>query len=140
MPPRPPGSARRSSSQRRAASTARLWSGRGEKRSQILRPSSTAMKKFFQKSERHVNGSGTRGKRRLAFSRGTGHSSSSEKWDGSHLTGLRSMTTRSGTMTVRDQYETSYRLKKNQGGDSMISTGMAGTPFQSYSPNSASWI
>jgi hypothetical protein len=31
-------------------------------------------------------------------------------------------------------------LKKNARGNSMISTGIAGTPFQSYSPNSASRI
>ncbi len=30
--------------------------------------------------------------------------------------------------------------RKNGGGSSMISAGMVGTPFQSYSPNSASWI
>ncbi len=30
--------------------------------------------------------------------------------------------------------------RKNGGGSSMISTGIAGTPFQSYSPNRASWI
>ena len=30
--------------------------------------------------------------------------------------------------------------KKNGRGSSMISTGIAGTPFQSYSPKSASWI
>src|SRR5215813_10131862 len=78
--------------------------------------------------------------RRLAFSRGTGHSSSRDRCGGNHVTGFRSMMTSSGTITVRDQYETSYRLKKNHGGDSMISTGIAGTPFQSYSPKSASWI
>jgi hypothetical protein len=44
----------------------------------------------------------------------------------------------SGTMTVRDQYETSRRLKYDQRGRSMISTGMAGMPAQSYSPKSAS--
>src|SRR2546427_4276808 len=58
MPPRPPGTASRSSSHTRAASTARLRSGRVVKRSQILRPSSTAMKTFFQKSFRQLNGSG----------------------------------------------------------------------------------
>ena len=77
------------------------------KRSQILSPSSTAMKKFFQKSLRQVNGSGTRGKRRLVFSRESGHSSSRARCGGSHFTGLRSMMIRSGTITVRDQYETS---------------------------------
>ena len=86
---------------------ARLRSGRGENRSQILSPSSTAMKKLFQNRPRHENGSGTRGKRRLACSRGTGHSSSSDCPGGSHLIGLRSMMISSGTMTVRDQYETS---------------------------------
>ncbi len=50
IPPSPPGTPSRSSSHWRAASTARRRSGRGEKRSQILRPSSTPMKKFFQKS------------------------------------------------------------------------------------------
>ena len=30
--------------------------------------------------------------------------------------------------------------RKNGGGSSMISTGIVGTPFQSYSPKSASWI
>src|SRR5262245_19069044 len=51
------------------------------------------------------------------------------------------MMTSNGTITVRDQYETSYMLKrKNGGGSSMISTGIAGTPFQSYSPKSANWI
>ena len=43
-------------------------------------------------------------------------------------------------MTVRDQYDTSSRLKYDQRGRSMISTGMAGTPDQSYSPKSASRI
>ena len=43
-------------------------------------------------------------------------------------------------MTVRDQYETSSRLKYDQRGSSMISTGIAGTPRQSYSPKSASRI
>ena len=98
------------------------------------------MKKLFQNSDRQPNGSGTRGKRRLVRSRETGHSSSSDRRAGSHFTGLRSMITSSGTITVRDQYETSYRLKTNQGGESMISTGIAGMPFQSYSPNSANWI
>ena len=86
---------------------ARLRSGRGEKRSQILSPSSTPMKKLFQKRPRQENGSGTRGKRRLACSRGTGHSSSSDWRGGSHLIGLRSMMISSGTITQRDQYETS---------------------------------
>ncbi len=86
---------------------ARLRSGRGEKRSQIFRPSSTAMKKLFQKRPRHEKGSGTRGKRRLVASRGVGHSSSSDCWGGSHLIGLRSMMISSGTITQRDQYETS---------------------------------
>ncbi len=40
-------------------------------------------------------------------------------------------------MTARDQYETSRRLKYDQRGSSMISTGMAGMPDQSYSPNCA---
>ena len=43
-------------------------------------------------------------------------------------------------MTVRDQYETSSRLKYDQRGRSMISTGIAGIPDQSYSPKSASRI
>jgi len=30
--------------------------------------------------------------------------------------------------------------RKNGGGSSMISAGIVGTPFQSYSPNRASWI
>ena len=107
MPPSPPGTARRSSSQSRAASIARLRSGRGEKRSQILSPSSTAMNTLFQNRPRHENGSGTRGKRRLVCSRGTGHSSSRDCEDGSHLIGLRSMMIKSGTITQRDQYETS---------------------------------
>jgi len=53
--------------------------GACEKRSQILRPSSTAMKKLFQKRPRQLKGSGTRENRRLVSSRGTGHSSSSER-------------------------------------------------------------
>ena len=65
------------------------------------------MKKFFQKSPRQRNGCGTRGKRRLARSRGSGQSSSSESSLGRNFTGLRSIRMRSGTMTVRDQYETS---------------------------------
>src|SRR5437899_11163095 len=107
MPPSPPGPASRSSSQRRAASIARRRSGGGEERSQILRPLSTAMKKLFQNRPRQLNGSGTREKRRLVSSRGTGQSSSSERCGGSHFTGLRSSSTSSGTRTVRDQYEIS---------------------------------
>ncbi len=41
-------------------------------------------------------------------------------------------------MTVRDQYDTSWRLKYDHRGSSMISTGIAGTPDQSYSPKTAS--
>src|SRR6267378_3212076 len=48
IPPRPPGTARRSSSQRNAASMARPRNGRGPRRSQPLRASSTPMKRFFQ--------------------------------------------------------------------------------------------
>jgi hypothetical protein len=48
-----------------------------------------------------------RGNRRLARSRGTGHSSSTDRSGGRNFTGLRSIRTRSGTITVRDQYETS---------------------------------
>ncbi len=65
------------------------------------------MKKLFQKRPRQLNGSGTREKRRLVSSRGTGHSSSRDRCGGSHLTGLRSIRTSSGTSTVRDQYEIS---------------------------------
>src|SRR5499433_2512322 len=107
MPPSPPGTESRSSSHRRAVSMARRRSGRGEKRSQIFKPSSTAMKKLFQKRPRQLNGSGTRENRRLVSSRGTGQSSSSERWGGSHFTGLRSSSTSNGTSTVRDQYEIS---------------------------------
>jgi hypothetical protein len=107
MPPRPPGTAVRSSSHSRAASIARLRSGRGEKRSQILSPSSTAMKNDFQNRPRHENGSGTRGKRRLVSSRPSGQSSSSARCRGSQRTGLRSMMISSGTITQRDQYDTS---------------------------------
>src|SRR2546428_12372687 len=116
MPPRPPGPAVRSSSHSRAASTARLRKGRGEKRSQILSPSSTAMKNDFQKRPRQENGSGTRGKRRLVCSRPSGHSSSSVRRRGSHFTGLRSMMISSGPITHRDQYETSLMLKRKNGG------------------------
>ena len=38
--------------------------------------------------------------------------------------GLRVHKMRSGTITVRDQYETFSRWKGNQRGNSMISTGM----------------
>src|SRR5439155_1404675 len=86
MPPRPPEAASRSSSQRRAASRARRRNGRGEKRSQIFNASSTAMKKLFQRRPRHENGFGIRGKRRLACSRGSGHSSSSDCSRRSHFT------------------------------------------------------
>ena len=65
------------------------------------------MKKLFQKRPRQLKGSGTRGKRRLVSSRGSGHSSSSERWGGSHFTGFRSIRTSNGTRTVRDQYEIS---------------------------------
>ncbi len=65
------------------------------------------MKKLFQNRSRHLNGRGIRGKRRLACSRGTGHSSSRLSSGGSQRTGLRSMMMSRDTMTVRDQYETS---------------------------------
>ncbi len=42
-------------------------------------------------------------------------------------------------MTVRDQYETFERWKKNQRGRCMISTGITGTARHGTWPNSASW-
>ena len=65
------------------------------------------MKKFFQRSPRTLKGTGRRGSRRLTVSRGSGQSSSRERSAGSHVTGFRSIKIRSGTMTARDQYETS---------------------------------
>src|SRR2546427_12070591 len=107
---------------------ARLRNGRGENRSQILRPSSTAMKKLFQKSPRQLKGSGTRGNRRLVSSRGTGHNSSRERCGGSHFTGLPSIQTSSRTSTVRDQQEIAEMLNRKKGrGHNMISTGIVGT-------------
>ena len=46
--------------------------------------------------------------------------------------------TNSGTITVRDQYDTLLMWKGNHFGSSMISTGMKGTPRQGIWPNSAS--
>src|SRR5262249_61746607 len=118
MPPRPPGTASRSSRNARAASTARLRRGRGENRSQILRPSSTAMKKLFQKRPRQLKGSGTRENRRLVSSRGTGQSSSSERCGGGHLTGLRARKKSSGTQNRRrhKQRPAVFEREKSHGG------------------------
>ena len=65
------------------------------------------MKKLFQNRPRQLKGSGTRENLRLVSSRGSGHSSSRDRCGGSHFTGFRSIRTRSGTSTVRDQYEIS---------------------------------
>ncbi len=46
--------------------------------------------------------------------------------------------TKSGTMTVRLQYEILSRWIGNQRGSSMISTGITGTALQGMNPNSAS--
>src|SRR5262252_8837006 len=96
------------------------------------------MKKFFHRKVLGENGRGIRSNRRLARSRGTGHNSSSQQDSGRRVTGLASIKIRRGTITVRDQYDTSRRLKYDQRGSSMISTGMAGTPDHAYSPNRAS--
>src|SRR3546814_18334822 len=51
--------------------------------------------------------------------------------------GLRSMTTSSGAITVRDQYDTFDRWKGNQRGSSMISTGITGTARHGTCPKRA---
>ena len=50
------------------------------------------------------------------------------------------ISTRSGTSTVRDQYEILLRWNGNQRGSSMISTGITGTARHGSSPKSASWM
>ena len=47
------------------------------------------------------------------------------------------MRIRSGTMTVRDQYETLLRWNGNPRGSNMISTGISGTERHGTWPNSA---
>src|SRR5262245_25994905 len=98
------------------------------------------MKKFFHRNVFGENGRGIRWNLRLARARGTGQSSSRWYRGPRRVTGLASSRSSSGTITVRDQYETSSRLKYDQRGSSMISTGIDGTPAQSYSPNNASRI
>ena len=49
------------------------------------------------------------------------------------------MSTSSGTITVRDQYDTFERWKKNQRGRCMISTGITGVARHGTWPNSANW-
>ncbi len=52
--------------------------------------------------------------------------------------GLSAISTSSGTMTVRLQYEILSRWNGNQLGSSMISTGITGTARQDTKPKSAS--
>ena len=54
--------------------------------------------------------------------------------------GFFAISTSSGTITVRDQYDTLVRWNGNQRGSSMISTGITGTAFQPSSPKSANWM
>ncbi len=54
--------------------------------------------------------------------------------------GRSAISTSSGTMTVRDQYDTLDRWKKNHRGRCMISTGITGVARQGTWPNSASWM
>jgi hypothetical protein len=51
---------------------------------------------------------------------------------------LREHSTNSGTITVRDQYDTLSRWNGNHFGSSMISTGIYGTPRHGSWPNIAS--
>ena len=81
--------------------------GRGEKRSQLLRQSSTPMKKFFQrKAARREGPRHARETQARALAR---HRPQlvEPAGAGSDFTGFASIRTSSGTMTVRDQYETS---------------------------------
>ncbi len=54
--------------------------------------------------------------------------------------GRSAISTSNGTSTVRDQYETFDRWKKNQRGRCMISTGIAGVARHGTWPNKASWM
>ena len=53
--------------------------------------------------------------------------------------GARASSTSSGTITVRDQYDTLLRWNGNHSGRCMISTGITGTARHGTWPNSASW-
>ncbi len=59
---------------------------------------------------------------------------------GFFASGRFAMSTSSGAITVRDQYDTLLRWNGNHSGRSMISTGMTGTARHVSSPNSASCI
>ena len=59
---------------------------------------------------------------------------------GLRAVGRSAISTRSGTRTVRDQYDTLSIWNGNQPGSSMISTGMTGTARHGTSPHSASMI
>ncbi len=54
--------------------------------------------------------------------------------------GFFAISTSSGAITVRDQYDTLVRWNGNQRGSSMISTGITGTACHGSSPKSASWM
>ena len=54
--------------------------------------------------------------------------------------GFFAISTSSGAITVRDQYEILVRWNGNQRGNCMISTGITGTAFHGSSPKSASWM
>ncbi len=58
---------------------------------------------------------------------------------GLRATGRSAISTSSGTITVRDQYDTLDRWNGNHSGRCMISSGITGTARHGTWPNSASW-
>ncbi len=70
---------------------------------------------------------------------GVRNSSATPTPRGLRARGRSAISTSSGTITVRDQYDTLERWKKNQRGRCMISTGITGTARHGTCPNSANW-
>ena len=125
---------RRSDTKRRASSMARVRMEAGNAGSATRTTPSTALNTWPQ-AERY----GPRIQSRTS-SAGVRNSSGMCTSLGLRAFGRSAISASNGTITVRDQYDTLDRWKKNHFGKCMISTGITGTARHGTWTNRASWM